>query len=325
MTKARTLLLTTTLAAVSSTTFAFAAPANAAADPVQMPPAPKVQAQSAGLLTDLNTLLAGTVGAVVDSTGQLVAAVDPTQGVLTDATGQVIGTVDGLTGQIFDASGQLLATVDAATGLVLDPLGNVIGSLLPTGQPSPGSPNQPQSPGSPGGGSGGNPLGASGLTLALSASRSQRLSTVTGRGVLARTACSAACGVLAAVTIDGRTARRIGLGRGVQPVVVGTASSGSAGTLGIRLTSRARRALSRALPSSRTRRSVRAKKNRAQRKYRSARSASAKRSARRSYVRYRNQERRFLSGRAKLTVAAVAIDTRGRTSTTRRLSLTIKR
>ena len=319
------LILTTTLAAATSTTFALAAPANASADPVSTPPAPTVQAQSAGLLTDLNTLLAGTVGAVVDSTGQLVAAVDPTQGVLTDATGQVIGTVDVLTGQLFDTTGQLLATVDGVTGIVTDPLGNIIGGILPTGQApgSTGAPGSPQSPGSPG--TGGNPLGASGLTLALSASRSQRLSTVASRGVVLRTACSASCGVLAAVTIDGRTARRIGLGRGVQPVVVGTASTGSAGNLRVRLTSRARRALSRALPSARTRRSVRAKKTRAQRQYRSARSAPAKRAARSRYVRYRNQERRFLSGRAKLTVAAVAMDTRGRTSTTRRLSLTVKR
>lgn len=310
------------LAAARATgTAAFAAPA-ASADPVQTPAPP--QAESAGLLGDLNTLLGGTVGAVIDSSGSLVAAVDPTQGVLTDATGQVIGTVDGVTGQLFDTTGQLLGTVDAVTGQVLDPLGNIIGGLVPTGQPSPGSPGSPQSPGRPGG-SGGNPLATSGLTLSLSAGRAQRLSTVASRGVTARTECSAACGVLAAVTIDGRTARRIGLGRGVQPVVVGTAASRSAGSLGIRLTSRARRALSRALPSARTRRSVRAKKNRAQRQYRAARSAGARRAARRRYVRYRNQERRFLSGRAKLTVAAVALDGRGRTSTTRRLSLTVKR
>lgn len=312
MTPARTLLLA--LATASMALFA-AAPAGAA-ETVELP-----AAQPAGLLGDINTLLEGSVGAVVDSSGQLVAAIDPTQGVLTDASGQVIGTVDVLSGQIFDASGQLLATVDPVTGLVLDPLGNVIGGLVPTGQPSPGSPGQPQSPGAGGGGTG----GASGLTLALSASRSQRLSTVSGRGVIARTACSAACGVLAAVTIDGRTARRIGLGRGVQSVVVGTAASGSAGNLVIRLTSRARRALSRSLPTARTRRTVRARKNAALRRYRSGGSAATRRAARRSYGRYRARERGFLNGRAKLTVAAVAVDTRGRTSTTRRLSLTVKR
>lgn len=316
---ARKLLLTT---AVLASTLAVAAPSAQAAE---APAQPKAQA---ALLGDLNDLLAGTVGAVLDQTGTLVGQIDPTEGTLTSLTGAVIGTVDVTTGSIFDTTGQLLATVDGATGLLLDPLGNIIGSVLPAAPNSPsggdGSTPGPSAPGA-GGGTGGA-FGTSPLTMALNASRTQRLSTVARRGVSARTTCSAACGILAAVSLDGRTAKRLGLGRGTQPVVVGTAIAG-AGTLPIRISSRARRALSRALPSSRTRKSIRAKRARAFRKYRSrSASRSVRSKARRSYLRYRRIERRWIStGRVKFIVAAVGMDAARRTTTIRRQSLVVKR
>jgi hypothetical protein len=318
---ARKLVLTT--AAIAST-LAFAAPAAQAAE---TPPEP--QAQAAGLFGDINDLLSGSVGTVLDQTGQLVAQIDPTQGTLTDLSGQVIGTVDSATGSIFDTTGQLLATVDASTGMLLDPLGNIIGAVLPTapvggGSGGGGGGSTPGSPDVPGAGAG--PFGNSPLSLALSASRSQRLGAVARRGLSATASCSATCGVLAAVTVDGRTAKRLGLGRGTQPVVVGTAITG-AGRLPIRISSRARRSLSRALPSSRTRKSVRSKRVRAYRQYRSRSASRSQRSkARRSYLRHRRTERRWIrSGRVKFIVAAVGMDTRGRTTTIRRQSLVVRR
>ena len=321
---ARKLAVATTLITLS-----LAVPAGASADTIDVPAKPPM-ATSAGLLGGVNGLLGGTVGTILDTGGDLIGSVDPTGGVLTDAAGTVIGTVDATTGQIFDVTGDLLATVDAATGLVLDPSGNILGAILPSGQTPSGSNGTTGSPGSPQTPTQQNDRGTAGsagaFALALSGSRSQRLSTVARRGVTARSACSTACGVLAAITVDGRTAKRLGLGNGVRPVVIGMTAAGSQGALPIRLTSRARRALSRSLPTRRTRRSVRSKRIRAQRRYRAAHSGSAKRSARRSYVRYRRTERRFISsGRVKFVVAAVAVDRFGRTSTTRRLSLIVKR
>ncbi|MEX2194184.1 MAG: hypothetical protein WD844_02785 [Thermoleophilaceae bacterium] len=316
---ARKLVLTT--AAIAST-LAFAAPAAQAAEAP-----PERKAQAAGLLTDINDLLAGTVGAVVDQTGTLVAQIDPTQGVLTDLTGQVIGTVDTTTGSIFDTTGQLLATVDAETGLLLDPLGNIIGAVLPATPSDPntgGGGGNPGTPAVPGANNG--PFGNSPLSLALSASRTQRLATVARRGLSATASCSATCGVLAAVTVDGRTAKRLGLGRGTKPEVIGTAITG-AGRLPIRISSRSRRALSAALPTSRTRKSIRSKRVRAFRKYRSRKaSRSQRRKARSSYLRYRKIERRWIrTGRVKFIVAAVGMDPGGRTTTIRRQSLIVKR
>lgn len=317
---ARKLAVATTL--LTTAAVALAGPAGAAADTVKVRDRAPT-ATSAGLLSGLIAPLVGT-------SGGLLGSVDPTGGVLTDAAGKVIGTFDAATGQILTLDGTLLGTVDPVTGLVLDPLGNVIGGLLGAGGGSgsggtggsTGAPGSPQTPTQP---NGGGPLPLP-LALALSASRSQRLVTVSRRGVSARTACSTACGVLAAVTIDGRTAKRLGLGNGVRPVVVGTTAATRQGSLPIRVSSRTRRALSAALPTTRKRRAVRSRRIRAQRAYRAARSARAKRSARRRYLRYRRQERRFIpSGRVKLTVAAVAVDGRGRTSTTRRMSLTVKR
>lgn len=278
--------LVLTTAAIASA-LAFSASAAQAAEA-----SPKPRAQAAGLLSDINGLL-----------------------------GQV--TVDDTTGSIFDTSGRLLATVDAETGHLLDPLGNIILPADPAGGGTRGA-GTPGNPDVPGAGSG--PSGTSPLSLALSAGRSQRLAAVARRGLSATASCSAACGVLAAVTVDGRTAKRLGIGRGTQPVVVGTAITG-AGRLPIRISSRARRALSRALPSSRTRKSVRSKRVRAQRQYRSRTSSRSQRSkARRSYLRYRRIERRWISsGRVKFTVAAVALDTRGRTTTIRRQSLVVRR
>ena len=217
--------------------------------------------------------------------------------------------------------------MDASTGLLLDPLGNIIGAVLPaspSGGGSGGTPGAPGNPSSPGAGTG--VFGNSPLSLALSASRSQRLATVARRGLSATASCSATCGVLTAVTVDGRTAKRLGIGRGTQPVVVGTAITG-AGRLPIRISSRARRALSAALPSARTRNSVRSKRLRAQRQSRSrSASASQRAKARRSYLRHRRTERRWISsGRVKFIVAAVGMDTRGRTTTIRRQSLVVRR
>ena len=309
---ARKLVLTTALL-VSA--FALAAPGAHGAD-----------AQSSGLLGDANDLLAGTTGTLLDAGGQLVGEVDLTEGTLTGITGEVIGTVDSTTGAIYDTTGSLVGTIDATTGQLLDPLGNVIGGILPPSTATDndgsggGTPGSPTSPGV------NEVFGSSALSLALSASRTQRLGTVARRGVSASTSCSATCGVLAAVGLDPRTARRLGLGRGTQASVAGTAT-GSAGRLAIRISSRTRRALSRALPTSRTRKSVRSKRIRAQRLSRS-RSASAaqRRKARRSYLRYRTIERRWIrSGRVKLIIAAVGMDARGRTTTIYRRSLVVKR
>ena len=285
---------------LTSATIAFA-PA-ASAEPA---------AQSSGLLGGLNDLLQGTVGTVVDTTGQTVASVDPTSGVLTGATGQVLGTVDQVTGQLFDTTGQLLGTIDASTGFLLDPFGNVIGALLPAS--GAGGENHVDSP------AGQTPQG-SGLALSISAPRVQRLSTVSRRGLQATARCSATCGVIAAVTVDGRTARRLRLGTGVRAVTVGTVARGAAGRLAVRLKSRARRALGAALPTSSTRARVRRGKLAAMRQARSGDRRAARRLAR-----LRRQERRFLRGTVKLTVAAMAIDRAGRTSTVRRQSLLIKR
>ena len=312
---ARKLVAATATALIS--TVVLAAPAVQAAEP---------KAEASGLLGGLNDLISGSVGTVIDTSGGLVGQIDPTGGTLTDITGQVIGTVDATTGAIFDTTGNLLGTVDATTGQLLDPLGNVIGGILPPSTATDnegsggGTPGSPTSPGV------NEVFGSSALSLALSASRTQRLSTVARRGVSANTTCSASCGVLAAVGLDPRTARRLGLGRGTQASVAGTAT-GSAGRLAIRISSRTRRALSRALPTSRTRKSVRAKRIRAYRQYRSRSASKSQRSkARRSYLRYRKVERRWIrSGRVKLVIAAVGMDARGRTTTIYRRSLVIKR
>jgi hypothetical protein len=311
-------LVTATAAALISTVV-LAAPAVHAAEP---------KAEASGLLGGLNDLLSGTVGTVIDTSGGLVGQIDPTDGTLTGITGQVIGTVDATTGSIFDTTGNLLGTIDAATGQLLDPLGNVIGGILPPstapdnggGGGGGGTPGSPSSPGA------NEVFGSSALSLALSASRTQRLATVARRGVSASTSCSASCGVLAAVGLDPRTARRLGLERGTQAAVAGTAT-GSAGRLAIRISSRTRRALSRALPTSRTRKSVRSKRIRAQRLSRSRSASTAeRRKARRSYLRYRRIERRWIrSGRVKLVIAAVGMDARGRTTTIYRRSLVVKR
>lgn len=331
---ARTLLPTTAIAC----TLALAAPAQADASTTYQPAPPQAQAaatqqaQASGLLKNLNEFLRGTVGALLDTTGQLVAQIDPTQGVLTDAIGQVIGTIDQLTGAVFDVTGQLLGTIDSATGAVLDPVGNVIGGIIPV------LPSDPAG-GSGGGSGGGNattpsaqdapaarPNGSSNLTMAFSASRTMRLSTLVNRGVRAGASCSSRCSVLAAVSVDRKTARKLGLTRGSSPVVIGSAS-GTPGTLAIRVSSRAARALTKALPSSRTRRSVRSKRIRAYRAYRSKKaSKAARRKARRSYLRYRKTERSWIrSGRVKITVSAVGLDPSGKTTTLQRRSIIVKR
>ena len=309
---ARKLVLTTALL-VSA--FALSAPGAHGAD-----------AQSSGLLGDANDLLAGTTGTLLDAGGQLVGEVDLTGGTLTDITGEVIGTVDSTTGAIYDTTGSLVGTIDATTGQLIDSSGNVIGGILPPSTANDndgsggGTPGSPTSPGA------NEVFGSSALSLALSASRTQRLATVARHGVSANTSCSASCGVLAAVGLDPRTARRLGLERGTQASVAGTAT-GSAGRLAIRISSRTRRALSRALPTARTRKSVRSKRIRAQRLSRSrGASAATRRKARRSYLRYRKIERRWIrSGRVKLVIAAVGIDARGRTTTIYRRSLVVKR
>lgn len=265
-------------------------------------------AQAAGLLGETTDLLTQTTNTLLDEAGNLLGELDSTTGELTDLTGEVIGTLDSTTGTITDSTGEIIAILDPETGELSDPQGNTYGTVVPTAT-----------------GEGGGP-GRAALTMALDASRTQRLSAVARRGVSARTTCSAACGILAAVSLDGRTAKRLGLGRGTQPVVVGTAIAG-AGTLPIRISSRARRALSRALPSSRTRKSIRAKRARAFRKYRSrSASRSVRGKARRSYLRYRRIERRWIStGRVKFIVAAVGMDAARRTTTIRRQSLVVKR
>lgn len=231
-------------------------------------------------------------------------------------------TLESTTDSLLDSGGQLLGTLDPVTGTITDELGNVIGTITPGGGEGGTAPGAPGTPDAPTGGT----FGGSPLDLALSASRSQRFTSVARRGLSARTTCSATCGVLAALVVDRRTAKRLGLGNGSRQAVVGTAVT-PAGRLPIRLSSRARRALSRALPTTRTRKSVRAKRIRAKRVYRSRNASTARRrAARRSYLRYRRIERSWArGGRVNVTVAAVGMDTNGRTTTIRSRRLVIKR
>jgi subtilisin family serine protease len=78
--------------------------------------------------------------------------------------------------------------------------------------------------------------------LSLTLASARRLGTVVSRGLALRARCSERCGLKLRVVVDARTARRAGLSRSRQPVVVGrtsVAATPRAGTIVIRLARRA--------------------------------------------------------------------------------------
>ncbi len=107
--------------------------------------------------------------------------------------------------------------------------------------PAAGGPAQGQTPGTSGGGA--KPkVTLTGLRSSVS------LRTVRRKGLTMRVRCATACTVAGALTVDARTARRLGLGRKVTRLGTGKARprAGATATLRIKLTKKAARRLVRA-------------------------------------------------------------------------------
>jgi hypothetical protein len=176
-------------------------------------------------------------------------------------TEPVTGVLDGLTGTLTDPLGNLVGTVNGLTGQVLDPNGLVIGLLGPGGQIVPVVPGSvaPVAPSPPGGGTGPGansaPVDQIAPTVRVTASRS-RARIVSWRGIRAKVRCSEACAVLAALQLDARTARALGLSRRNRPLVVASRTvilrrAGVNRVVALKPSARVRRALGR------TRRTIR--------------------------------------------------------------------
>lgn len=205
---------------------------------VQKPVAVSYRRQRMGRSLLIASLLVAALAMPSTATAQITTVVD--------TAGNVIGTVDATTGTVLDAAGNVIGTADGTTGAVVDGAGNVIGSVV-AGSGGSGGTTGSDGFGDPAASppAGQVPVDTRPLTLTISSRRAQGGRRTLSRGILARFRCSRACGVLVELRASRRVAKAVGLGSGRRTVRVGFATITRSDNVRLRMTSRARKRISR--------------------------------------------------------------------------------